>query len=82
MKKKQRQRVHELLTENQESYDEEDEYFCVEGLMVDSIGESRDEIRSTLIVNNQEVTLKIDTGAKCNALRSHPENQCYSQDQC
>lgn len=68
VKKKPRQRVHELLTENQDICDEDDEYFCVEGLAVDSIGDSRDEIRSTLIVNNQEVTMKIDTGAKCNVL--------------
>ena len=67
--KQKKQRVHELVSENHETSEDEEENFYVESITtVDSIGDSRDEIRSILIVNNQEVTLKIDTGARCNVL--------------
>ena len=67
--KRKKQRVHELVSENHETSGDEEENFYVESITtVDSIGDSRDEIRSTLIVNSQEVTLKIDTGARCNVL--------------
>ncbi|XP_046558199.1 uncharacterized protein LOC124267324 [Haliotis rubra] len=68
-KRKAKRTVHDIDEEYYEDSDSDtDSFLFIDSLEVDGIEESPLEAYATLLANNEEIRLKVDTGAKCNVL--------------
>ena len=63
---KQYKKPHDILHCDVDSDDQEDEYLVINTVHVDK--KAKDEVFVNLQLNNEVVTLKIDSGAKCNVI--------------